>query len=460
MISAPGLIPLESQRKARNHSITRPGTTKAFMGPRTIEPMPSPSTGDLLFGKYRLVAELGRGAMGIVFRAINIATEGEVALKVLNDSRHNREHSVIRMFREARSAARLRSRFVARVFDFDRTRDGDAVLVMELLEGHSLDVELRRRGRLDVSEAVSYVLQACAALGEAHELGMVHRDLKPANLFVDTRTQTPTLRVLDFGLAKSFRGEDIALTEPKMALGTLSHMSPEQIRGASAVDARCDVWALGMVLHRALTGSLPFNARGGELVEAILDPAPVPVIVDPLIPRELALVVARALSKSPAHRFANARELAQALRPFIGSPTPMAALALDELGMAIVMPAFSTTGTVMVLDADLEHDPEADEETALGSETGLGTEIHNAARSMASKRRPIFAALASFATVVVAGTFLLSPTTHAATPPPATFPPPAAVVLPPPTVSAPVPVAQPPVVKVQHAHPKTRPHHR
>jgi serine/threonine-protein kinase len=301
------------------------------------------ATGDILLGKYQILSELGRGGMGIVYRAINIATEGEVALKVLAPSHQRRDDSSQRMFREARAAARLRSRFITRVFDFDQTADGRPVLVMEFLEGHDLGAEIRRSKRLEVATAIAYVVQACAGIGEAHALGMVHRDLKPANLFVDTTSaSSPMVRVLDFGLAKLMSGTHLPLTCPKVAVGTLTYMSPEQIRGSSTVDARTDVWALGLILYRALTGELPYRERGVDVVPRILDPAPIPIPESAAIPGELARVLSRALSKPTAGRFPDARAFGNALRPFITRPSPMTTLALEELATPVVpRPSFA-----------------------------------------------------------------------------------------------------------------------
>ncbi|MFO0735226.1 MAG: serine/threonine-protein kinase [Labilithrix sp.] len=292
-----------------------------------------PELGDIVLGKYRVVRALGQGGMGVVFEAVNTATDGRVALKMLKPSLDGGSDRSSRMGREARACAKLRSRFVARVIDFDHTSDGAPVLVMELLEGRDLSTELRRTPVLSVEDTLSYVIQACAGVGEAHALGVIHRDLKPGNLFLEGTSGPPLVRVLDFGLSKDLetdRGTD--LTSPSEALGTLAYMSPEQMRATKNVGPRTDVWSLGVVLYRALMGKLPLTEKGYAIASRLLDPHPLPRIDREDVPRELAAVVACALEKDPARRYADARALGHALRSFVSDPSPPTKLALDELG--------------------------------------------------------------------------------------------------------------------------------
>src|SRR5262249_19629456 len=150
-----------------------------------------------------------------------------------------------RMQREARIAAQLQSRFVQRIYDFDRT-GRSPVLVMELLEGHTLHMEMSQRGSLPVHEAASYVVQACAGVANAHVLGIVHRAVKPANLILEANTGS--VRVVDFGISKVL-GDDDEINDPFETVGALAYLSPEQLR-TGPIDARVDVWALGVVLYR------------------------------------------------------------------------------------------------------------------------------------------------------------------------------------------------------------------
>lgn len=317
-----------------------------------------PELGDLVLGKYRVVRVLGQGGMGVVFEAVNVATDGRVAIKMLKPSLDGGERAS-RMGREARASAKLRSRFVARVLDFDCTKDDGPVLVMELLEGHDLSAELRRTPILSVDDTLSYIVQACAGVGEAHALGIIHRDLKPGNLFLEAGAGPPLVRMLDFGLSKDLateRGED--LTSPSDALGTLGYMSPEQMRATKDVGPPTDVWALGVVLYRCLTGSLPLTGKAFALTSRLLDARPMPRVEREGVSRELADVIACALEKEPARRFPDARALGRALRPFVRHPSPPTKLAFVELASDVRPIAepddpteASTTRTVVVSNA-------------------------------------------------------------------------------------------------------------
>ncbi|MBX3228497.1 MAG: serine/threonine protein kinase [Labilithrix sp.] len=297
-----------------------------------------PAKGDVVLGKYRVTRQLGRGGMGVVYEAVNVATDGRVALKLMSPGAEDAAERISRMEREARAAARLRSRFVARVLDFDAA-GGAPVMVMELLEGHDLSAEMRqaelRQAGLRCEDAVSYVIQACAGIAEAHAAGIIHRDLKPGNLFLDrSNPASPMIRVLDFGLSKLLDHDNTSeLTSPSEAIGTLSYMSPEQMRASKHVDARADVWSLGVILFRLLTGSLPAEGRGLDLAARVLDDKPLPNVDRRDVPRDLSAVVARALEKNAAKRFPDARALGRALVPFVAEPSPMTKLAIDELAV-------------------------------------------------------------------------------------------------------------------------------
>jgi serine/threonine-protein kinase len=294
-----------------------------------------PEIGDVVLGKYRIGRTLGQGGMGVVFEAVNVATDGHVALKMLKPMSEGGSDRPTRMSREARASAKLRSRFVARVIDFDYTHEGAPVLVMELLEGRDLAAELRRAPVLPIDQALSYVIQACAGVGEAHALGIIHRDLKPGNLFLDTSAGTPLVRVLDFGLSKDLESETGRdLTSPSEALGTLTYMSPEQMRGSKSVGPPTDVWSLGIVLYRSLMGKLPLAEKGYAIATRLLDARPMPRVEREGVPRELAEIIAKALEKDATCRFPDARALGQALRPFVLHPSPTTKQAFDELALA------------------------------------------------------------------------------------------------------------------------------
>jgi serine/threonine-protein kinase len=279
------------------------------------------AVGDILAEKYRVEKVLGAGAMGVLVAARHLDLREVRAIKLMLPSMLDDADGVERFLREARAAVCLKSEHVARIHDVGRLGSGAPYIVMEYLEGRDLKSVLEARGALPVAEAVSYLLQVCDALAEAHALGIVHRDLKPANLFLTTGPSgAGTVKVLDFGVAKVPRGQapDAELTAATMLLGTPLYMSPEQMRSARDVDARSDLWSLGVVLYRMLTGKMPFS--GGTVTEicasVVADPPDPPTVLRPDLPPALGAVVMRCLEKVPAERFQSAGELASALAPF------------------------------------------------------------------------------------------------------------------------------------------------
>ncbi len=295
------------------------------------EPIPV-AIGEVVAGKYRIERVVGTGGMATVVAAHHLELDQPVAIKLLLAENAVRADSVRRFLAEARAAARLESPHVVRVLDVGtaETSRGRVVpfMVMELLSGRDLDGLLAERGRLPVVEAVEYVLQACDAVAEAHALGIIHRDLKPGNLFLTVRRDgTPILKLLDFGISKSIarNGKDAhAMTADREVMGSPGYMSPEQVRSAKDVDARSDIWALGVVLHELLTGEPPFQAPSmADLLVEILHAPPRPLArLAPDVPPPLVDVVMRCLQKTPENRFANIAELVAALKPF-RSPVPL-----------------------------------------------------------------------------------------------------------------------------------------
>ena len=278
---------------------------------------PLPSVGDVIGGKYRLLKQLGEGGMGLVFEGFHERLNQRVAVKVLRPSLMGDRESVARFEREARAAGQLRGVHAARIIDVDATADGVPFLVMELLEGRDLSSELALRTRLPVGEAVEYVLQACAAMAEAHAVGVVHRDLKPSNLFLCLEGDRPVLKVLDFGISKILSETDARVTSTQVTVGTPLYMSPEQIRSARVVDDRADIWALGVILYELLAGTTPFTGSPTAAVASIVTDTP-PRLRDfcPEVPPGVEAVVQRALQKRPDDRFADVVAFAEALYPF------------------------------------------------------------------------------------------------------------------------------------------------
>jgi serine/threonine-protein kinase len=281
-----------------------------------------PKPGDLLAGKYRVERVLGQGGMGIVFAANHELLGVRVAVKLLLTDIASSTEAVTRFVNEAKNAARIQSDNVARVMDVGTLDGGRPYMVIEFLEGDDLSKLLETRGVLSVQEAVDYVLQALEGLAQAHSIGIVHRDLKPANLFlVKRQDRTMQVKVLDFGISKATNplGEGSgAMTSTKALLGSPYYMSPEQLRSSKSVDARADIWSIGIILYELLTGTPPFAGDNfGELFAAILETdAPSLSSKRNDVPPQFEHVVMRCLQRRPENRYANVGELAAALAPF------------------------------------------------------------------------------------------------------------------------------------------------
>ncbi len=281
--------------------------------------------GQTVAGKYVVGRTIGIGGMGIVFAAHDQSLDRAVAIKALLPRLLSSATAARRFQREARAATRITSEHVVKLLEVDTLPDGAPLLVMEHLVGMDLRAVLRERGPLPVRLAVDYLLQALQALAEAHQHGIVHRDLKPSNLFLTTRADgTPLLKVLDFGIAKTLEEEQpeaFALTSSEdVRLGSPLYMPPEQLLNPREVDARADIWALGITLYELVSGRAPFRGQSyPEIVSAILSVTDDSVharMAEHGIPVGLGEVVHKCLRKRREQRYATAAELATALAPF------------------------------------------------------------------------------------------------------------------------------------------------
>jgi serine/threonine-protein kinase len=276
--------------------------------------------GQVLGDRYRVDEPLGTGGMGVVCRATHIGLGTPVAIKLIRPDFTADEEFVRRFLNEARRAALLRSERIARVHDVGQLATGEPFLVMELLEGLELGDYLEEHGALPTADAVNIAIQLAEGLEVAHRSGIVHRDIKPANTFLVRRPDGRfAVKILDFGISKQITEGVTTLTDARQSLGSPWYMSPEQMLDAAHVDARSDLWSLGVVLFEMLTGRRPFD---GETVpevcaKVLATPAPPLSELRPDLDPELAAIVARCLEKDASERFPSAASLGAALSEYL-----------------------------------------------------------------------------------------------------------------------------------------------
>ncbi len=263
--------------------------------------------------------------MGEVFIAEHTMLGRRAAVKVLRPEFSHRPEIVARFFNEARAATQISDPGIVQIFDFGQAQDGSAYIVMELLEGETLDRRMIRQQVLPIPEALRLVRQVASSLATAHSRGIVHRDLKPENIFI---TRDPEVahgertKILDFGIAKLY-GDQQVKTHTSAVMGTPTYMSPEQCRGSGQVDHRADIYSLGCVLYLLVSGRLPFEAEGsGDLIAMHLrELAPPPSAKANWIPPALDRLILRCLAKNPAERFQTGTELATAITTLLETGT-------------------------------------------------------------------------------------------------------------------------------------------
>lgn len=280
--------------------------------------------GRIVADKYRILRVLGRGGMGVVTEAERLDTGEHVAIKFLRDDIESDMQPIARFAREARLATKLQSLHTCKIFGVDESAYGPFI-VMELLDGRPLNAVVAPGYPLSWPQAVRIAYEACVALGEAHAHGIVHRDIKPGNVFLAWSSQQRAItKVLDFGVAKIpaqaiTYGGGPSLTDAALMLGTPAYVAPEQLNNSKHVDARADVWALGILLYEMLAGRVPFTSPHVPklLVMIAREAPPALTALVPELPVELAQIVHRCLCKDPALRFPEAAALSTALLPWL-----------------------------------------------------------------------------------------------------------------------------------------------
>ncbi len=378
--------PLEAVSSEPVHRISELDLSPHELGP-----------GAVLAKKYRLTRPTGSGGMGTVWAAINLSTAAEVAIKVLLPEHAGYEEAVERFRHEAQATGQLAHRGIVRIFDLIEfgVSAGSIAIVMELLHGRTLATLLDEREKLSPQQALEVVLPVLSALSHAHAAGVVHRDLKPDNVFLAVDPDgLVTPKILDFGIAKLCPANRGAVTGDGRTVGTPGYMSPEQARGLATVDHRSDLFNMGILLYEMLSGRNPFACDENlQSVVALLEREPEPIEG---ISRELWRVIHKVLEKEPARRFANAAQLAAALRAACGLrgswPTP-------PFGVDSTLP-ISSAPVVIQADGCVE-------------ENRPGRSIRpSARRTAASRSRSAYAGGALVGAAVVAAFFTMAVNTR------------------------------------------------
>ena len=317
-----------------------------------VDDLPSdrePAPPDVVAGRYRISRRLGEGAFGVVYEATDERIHKRVAVKVLRRGYSERSRYVDRFHQEAVAAAQLRHANIVQVTDFAVLDDGRPFLVMEYLDGETLDRVLAAKGKLAAPVAARVARDLCLGLSVAHRAGIIHRDLKPANVIVDDlESPAPRVKILDFGIAKLTEEAEMAAEVTTSAvLGTPTYMAPEQVRQREPIDGRVDVYAVGIILYKLMTGTTPFAGRtaGDVMVSKVTEEAPSPTTFDADLDPELVHVTRLAIRVERDQRFATADAMASALSDVIasmakrrarGGPRPVPWAVIAAAGLAAV----------------------------------------------------------------------------------------------------------------------------
>lgn len=369
-----------------------------------------PKPGDVVGGKYRILRLLGEGGMGAVFEARHEILGANVAIKFLHPEFAQTSELIARFMQEARVAATVFSPHIARVTDVDRLPNGSAYLVMELLLGESLQQRLDRTAILPREEAVDIILQILTGLESAHERGVIHRDLKPDNVFITMGATGMLVKLVDFGVAKLKQNgpPEETLTRPGEVMGTPEYMAPEQALASDQIDARADIYSVGVMLYEMLTGRRPIEADDpGEIIEKVVMGQSVPVLQrDPKLAPALAAIIDDATAPDASRRPASARELRSRLAPFgsVASPAPDSALPPPAVLATVVRPS-SVPDTLPPHDSGPPPSVLGTDLRPLGVRNGRSGRPPRT-RSMSWRRHYLVAALVAGALCIGVGAYL------------------------------------------------------
>ncbi|SRR6266540_584130 len=371
--------------------------------------MPTPAASELapgtLVGEYQITHKLGEGGMGVVYAGVHPEIGKHVAIKVLAQHAAERPDLISRFKEEARAVNKIRHPNIIDIFAFNQLPDRRHYFVMEYLDGESLTARLER-GPFEPAELRRLLAQICNALEAAHKAGVIHRDLKPDNIYIATESLSePSIKLLDFGIAKLADRGDLQATQAGVAMGTPHYMPPEQGLGRT-VDARTDVYALGVILYQIFAGTVPFDGvTAHEIIMKHVNEAPLPPSRHrPIVPAGMEAIILACLQKPPERRPQTMKELGVRIDAVFAATAPVSTRAptfaapVPDAARASVATA-PTSAPTLAIDAGAAPPP-IGSPTTLGAMTGdLGLEIPK------RSRRPLAVALAALA---VAGGFVVS----------------------------------------------------
>ena len=364
----------------------------------TLPAMSNPPTGQdlagtVLAGKFRLLSKLGEGGMSTVWRAENLFVKKTVAVKLMHPEYARNPRTLDRFRNEATSAGRIGNPHICDILDFGQSELGPYI-IMEMLAGESFADLLERCGRIDPGLAVLIIRQSLRGLSAAHAVGIVHRDLKPENVFLHyPEPNRMVVKLMDFGISKFTEEMGGGKTGANVLMGTPEYMSPEQAEGAANVDARTDIWAMGVMLYRAITGADPF--RSNTLAATLLavttkDPPSMEQVLKGASP-ELAAVVQACLAKDPNGRYPSSDALSQALAPFEAPPGTLPPAEGEAAGTdgSLTMPSVAQANPSLPTYSSANQQLEMARAASLAGEEGAGTAAGTAAGAASVPATPI-----------------------------------------------------------------------